>query len=145
MNQTNINRINWALAIMRVVVGIVFAMHGGQKLFQFGLTGVTGAFSGMGVPAPELAAPIVTFVEFLGGLALASGAFTRIAAALLAVDMLGAILLVHISGGFFLPTGFEYALVLMTISIGYVVAGAGAYSIDALREKSVRGYKPAMI
>jgi putative oxidoreductase len=142
MNQSNNTRINSAFALIRIVVGIFFAMHGGQKLFQYGLAGVTGGFAGMGIPLAAVTAPIVTFVELVGGLALAAGAFTRIAAALLAIDMLGAIVLVHLANGFFLPTGFEYAFVLMVLSIGYVIAGAEAYSIDAIRaKKRTSGYR----
>jgi putative oxidoreductase len=45
--------------------------------------------------------------------------------------MIVAILLVHISGGFFLPTGFEFALTLAGVSIAIALMGPGAYSIDA--------------
>jgi putative oxidoreductase len=139
MEQSTINRTNWALLITRVVVGVVFAAHGGQKLFQFGITGIEGGFQAMGIPLPEISAPVVTLVEFLGGIALAAGAFARVASLLLAIDMLGAMMLVHISNGFFLPQGFEYTLVLMAISVGFVITGAGAYSIDAIRQpKRVR-------
>jgi putative oxidoreductase len=50
--------------------------------------------------------------------------------------MLGAIAFVHFAGGFFLPTGFEYALVLMTINVGFALSGAGAYSLDAVLQHS---------
>jgi putative oxidoreductase len=145
MEQSHTNRINWALFVTRVVIGVVFAAHGGQKLFQFGLPGVTAAFAGMGIPVAIISAPLVTFVEFFGGITLAAGAYTRIASALLTINMLVAMLLVHISNGFFLPTGFEYTLVLASVSAGFALSGAGAYSIDALRQPKLgHQYKPAL-
>jgi putative oxidoreductase len=123
-------RMALGLTIVRVVVGIVFIAHGAQKLFGFGLSGITGGFTQMGVPLPTLSAPVVTFVELLGGIALVLGLFTRIAAILLAIDMLGAIVLVHFKNGFFLPTGYEYAFTLLFVMIAIAVGGPGEYAID---------------
>jgi putative oxidoreductase len=119
------------LAIIRIVTGIVFAAHGGQKLFQFGFAGVTDAFGKMGVPMPGLMGPFIALLEFFGGLALVVGLLTRLAALGLAFDMLGAILLVHLAAGFFLPAGYEFALLLFATSLGLVLAGPGSLSVDA--------------
>jgi len=128
---TATSRLDLALLIIRVVVGIVFVMHGGQKLFFIHIGGVIGFFGKIGIPLPVLAAPVVTFVELLGGLALIAGGFTRLAAILIACDMLGAILFVHIRNGFFMPGGVEFALSLLAVAIGLALVGAGAYSADA--------------
>ena len=95
----------WGIALLRVVTGAIFLMHGQQKLFEFGIGGVTGMMTGLGVPAPGLMALVVTFVELLGGIALILGAFTRIAAVLVAIDVLVAFFLVHLPNGFFATNG----------------------------------------
>ena len=125
----------WGLTILRVVVGIVFLMHGGQKLFVFHLSGTIGFFTHVGIPLPAISAVAVTFVEFLGGIALILGLLTQWAAALLAIDMLGAIVLVHLRNGFFITPaaiGFEYALTLLAANIALALAGPGAAAVDAL-------------
>lgn len=123
-------RLALGLTILRVVIGIVFIVHGAQKLFVFGLPGIAAGFGQYGVPLPAISAPVVTFVELLGGIALVLGLFTRIAAILLAIDMLGAILFVHGKNGFFLPTGYEFALTLLAVNIAIAVAGPGGYAVD---------------
>src|SRR2546428_11013927 len=61
---------NWGLVPLRLVVGLVFIVHGGQKLFVFGLGGAAGFMAKVGIPWPFLAAVVVIAVEILGGLAL---------------------------------------------------------------------------
>jgi putative oxidoreductase len=121
-------RVNAALAILRIVVGTVFIAHGAQKLFVFGLAGVIGAFGQMGVPLPGVIGPAIAFLEFFGGIALVLGLFTQPIALLIAVDMLGAIALVKINKG--LVGGYEFELVLLASAIVLALAGAGEYSLD---------------
>ena len=128
-----------ALALIRIAAGVIFIAHGYQKLFEFGFGGVTQGFSGMGIPLPGIAAPFVTLLEFFGGIALVLGVGTRLVAALFAVEMLVALFMVHLKNGFFLPTGFEFVLILGTVSAGLALAGPGALSVDrALEERRAR-------
>ena len=123
----------WGLTVLRVVVGAVFLIHGCQKLFVFGFHGVAGFLGPLGVPAPGVFAVIVTLVEFVGGALLIVGLFTRWAALLLAVDMLVAILLVHLKHGFFnQQQGYEYPLTLLAATIALALAGPGAASVDGV-------------
>ena len=123
------------IAALRFIVGVVFLVHGSQKLFVFHFAGVTAFFTQGGIPLPAVSAVVVTLVEFLGGLALVLGLGTRWAALLLAIDMLGAIVFVHGKNGFFLPTGFEYALTLLVANLALVIAGAGRCALDNLLSK----------
>lgn len=126
----------WGIAVLRVVVGIVFLVHGGQKLFAWGFSNVAGFFGQVGIPLPMLAAIVVTLVEFLGGLALLLGLFTRWAAIPLALNMLGAMLTVHLKAGFFLPEGYEFVLTLLAANAALALLGSGEASLDKLLGKS---------
>ena len=124
-------RHDFALLVLRVVVGIIFMIHGGQKLFVFGLGGVSSAFGQMGIPMPGVTGPLVAIVEFFGGVALVIGLLTRLAALGIAIDMLGAILFVHLAGGFFNPKGYEFPLMLCAVAVALMIGGAGRWSADA--------------
>jgi putative oxidoreductase len=125
-------KLDIALLVLRLVLAAVFITHGYQKVFGFGISGVVGMFTKMGVPLATLVAPFISVLEFLGGIALLFGAFTRVAAFLLACDMLGAIILVHGPNGYAAPKGVEAVLGNFGMAIAIALLGAGAYSIDAL-------------
>ncbi|MDQ2768483.1 MAG: DoxX family protein [Gemmatimonadota bacterium] len=127
--EKNIDR---AMLVLRLVLAAIFIVHGYQKVFVFGFSGVTGMFGQMGVPLAPVAAPIIALLEFVGGIALLLGAFTRVVAFLLACDMLGAIILVHAKAGFPAPKGVENVLGNLGMLIAVALLGAGAYSIDAM-------------
>jgi putative oxidoreductase len=133
MDTSNTKWRGMGIAVLRWVVGLVFLLHGGQKLFVFHFAGTTAFFTKAGIPLPGISAVVVTLVEFLGGLALILGLGTRWAGLLLAIDMLGAIVFVHGTHGFFLNTGgYEYALTMLAANITFVLSGAGACAIDNL-------------
>jgi putative oxidoreductase len=124
---------SWAITILRVVVGIVFFAHGWQKVFGMGLHGVAGFFGHAGIPVPLVSAGIVMAVEFLGGALLILGVATRLAAGLNAIDMVVAILAVHLKNGFFASSmGVEFPLTLLAACVCLMLAGPGAASVEWL-------------
>ena len=125
-------RVDAALLVLRVVIGGIVLAHGAQKLFVFGLAGVSSALGQMGAPLPGITGPLVSLVEFFGGLALIVGLLTRLASAGLAATMLGAIVIVHLPATFFLPDGIEFVLSLLGASLALAIAGPGAWSLDAV-------------
>ena len=125
-----LTRMDAGLTVLRAVLGIIFIAHGAQKLFVFGLDGVSGAFGQMGVPFPGVIGPMVALVEFFGGMALLVGLLTRLAGLGLALTMAGAIMTVHLKGGFFSPNGFEFPLALAAASAAVALMGAGGFSLD---------------
>jgi putative oxidoreductase len=125
-------QLNIGLTILRVITGVIFVAHGGQKLFVYGFGGVAGAFGQMGVPFAQVMGPFVGLLEFFGGIALVFGLLTRVFSLGLAATMIGAMTLVHLAGGFFMPTGIEFTLALLGSTLLLTLAGAGTYSLDAL-------------
>jgi putative oxidoreductase len=123
----------FGIAALRWIVGSVFLVHGSQKLFVFHFAGTAAFFTKAGIPLPEVSAVVVTLVEFLGGAALFFGIGTRVAATLLAINMLGAIYFVHGKNGFFLQSGgYEYALTMLVANISLALTGPGMCALDNL-------------
>jgi putative oxidoreductase len=134
------------LALARFVLGIVFFLHGSQKaLGWFGGYGFHGTMQffthTMGIPA--LFAFLAITAEFLGGLGLIVGFLSRIAAFGISVDMLVAVLLVHLRNGVFMNwagtqkgEGYEFHLLAIVLCILIMVKGAGALSVDRALTKT---------
>lgn len=127
-----------AVLILRLVIGVVFIMHGAQKLFgAFGGGGIDGTgqfFGSLGLQPATFWAWVVALVEFVGGIALAIGLLSRWAGLLLAIDMAVAAIVVHIPNGFFVSNGgVELVLILFVASLFFVAYGGGKLSIDGMR------------
>jgi len=134
------NSANWSPAALRLVLGVIMTAHGAQKLFGwfggYGLEGTAGFFANQLHLTPGLFwASLAGGGEFFGGLLLILGLATRLAAINTAIVMLVAIVTVH-GGGFFAPTGMEYPLSLLAMSIALIVSGGGALSADARLTRS---------
>ena len=129
--QTIRKDVDLGLLLIRLALGIVFVMHGWQKVAGIGFDGFTEALASLGVPFPALNAAIVIAVELGGGLAMLTGVLVRPIGLLIAFVMIVAAATVHLKNGFFLPAGYEFTLVLMLASLAMSAAGAGAYSLDA--------------
>lgn len=123
------------LLVLRLVIGMTLAAHGSQKLLGwfggFGIAG-TGAFlEQLGFRPGRLHAALAGLAETAGGLLLAAGLLTPLAASAIVGVMLVAAGSVHWGKGFFLQSGgFEYTLVLAAGALAVAFTGPGAISLD---------------
>src|SRR6202167_738749 len=128
-----------AIAILRLVLGVVFFAHGAQKLLGwfggYGFTGTIGFFTGMmHIPAPF--AVLAIAAEFFGGLGLIFGLFTRVAAFGIFCNMGVAVAMIHHRFGLFMNwtgtqkgEGFEFHLLVLAITFFLMIRGGGAASV----------------
>ena len=123
-------QLGFGLLILRLALGLVFIVHGGQKLFFIGMGGTAQMLSQMSVPGASLIGPVLAIVEPLAGVAIVLGLLTRVAAFAVAMDMLGAILLFHRLHGFFVPIGVEFPMMLCASGLALAALGAGPLSVD---------------
>jgi len=131
---------DYAITILRLVMGLVFSAHGAQKMLGwfggYGFSGTMGFFTHqMGIPAPF--AFLAICAEFFGGLGLLIGFLSRIAAFGIICNMLVAVALVHAANGFFMNwagnqkgEGFEYHLLAIASALVIIIRGSGALSVD---------------
>jgi putative oxidoreductase len=124
-----------ALLVLRLVAGLLFAGHGSQKLFGwFGGGGIerTGdSFESMGLRPGRLQATGAGFNEFAGGLLLAAGLLTPVAATLIIATMTAAVITVHAKNGpWNTSQGWELNALYATIGFTVAAIGAGQISLD---------------
>src|SRR3989442_11447473 len=126
-----------ALLILRLVVGLTLTVHGTQKLFGWfagpGLARLMQGFKQQGFKPVWLWVSFVILGEVGGGLSVALGFLTPLGAAGIFGVMFMATFKSHWKNGFIVSRGgYEYTLVLMTVSIALGLIGPGNYSLDAL-------------
>ncbi len=135
---------NLGLLVLRVVVGLLFAGHGAQKLFGsfggHGLKGTAGFFENIGLKPGHIHASAAGILEFGGGILLALGFLTPLACAMLIAVMTAAVITVHFVKGIWSTNGgYEYNLVLAAVAFAVASIGAGAWSIDHALSLSIHG------
>jgi putative oxidoreductase len=124
-----------ALLLLRVVAGLLFAGHGAQKLFGWfgggGIAGTGGFFESIGLRPGRMHATAAGFNEFAGGLLLATGLLTPLAAALIVATMTAAVITVHAKNGpWASDSGWELNVLYGLIGVAVAGIGAGAISLD---------------
>jgi putative oxidoreductase len=117
-----------ALLLLRLVLATILLYHGIPKLLHFSAT--AGGFEAMHIPAPTLSAAFALVVEVVGGLLLVLGAATDVVGLLVAVEMLGAIVMVHWAKGFdFTKGGWEHPFTVLVIAVVVALSGPGASAV----------------
>ena len=125
------------LLVARVVVGLLMAAHGSQKLFGwfggYGLTGTAGFFEALGFRPGRLFATAAAVSEIGSGVLLAAGLFEPFAAAVMVSVMIVAAVSVHWQHGLFATAnGIELPLIYGVTAASLALTGPGAYSLDAV-------------
>jgi putative oxidoreductase len=120
-----------AATFVRVVVGIMFLMHVSIK-FKVGAAAVAANILAKNGIEPALAcAYFIMALETVGGVCLIIGLFTRFFAAALAIEMLIALLFVHLPKGYAAGGGgYEYVLLIGAVCFVIAMRGGGPYSAD---------------
>jgi len=122
---------------LRVGLGVLFVRAGWAKVSN--IHGVVVLWQRLHLPLPGVFGPVHAIVEFGGGILLLAGLLTWLVSPLLAVDMLGALLLVKLHT----PTFINQEWLAFWISLALLGAGAGAISVDAaLRNRGPQGMSP---
>jgi putative oxidoreductase len=122
------------LLVIRLVLGIILAAHGVQKLFGwFGGYGIKGTgqwLESIGVKPGAFFAFLAGAAELVGGFFVAAGVYTTIGAWLIILVMLVAIFTVHIKNGFWnSANGYEFNLLIIAAAVGVLLAGPGSYTL----------------
>ena len=116
-----------ALLLMRLALGVIMLVHGSHKVFG-GLHHHAQFVASLGLPA--WTGYLSSFTEFLGGLLVIAGLFTRAAAFAICINMAVAIVKVHWHNGLSADHGFEFPLSLAVLAFALIFFGAGPISID---------------
>lgn len=122
--------------LLRAALAIVFITHGLAKMSSEKSFGWNWA----GDQMAGILQFTVALVELLGGVLIALGLFTRIAALAIIVIMVGAIFTVTGAKGFMVTSGgYEYNFVLILVSAALAIGGAGSFSFDRVVRVNMRG------
>jgi len=131
------------LLVLRVLVGVLFAAHGTQKLFGwfggYGLQGTGGFFESLGFRPGRVMAAVAGLSELGGGLLLAAGLATPLAAAAIIGVMINAIFTAKRKAGLF--GGYELDLLYAVVAASIAFTGAGAYSLDRVIGWTLQGWQ----
>jgi putative oxidoreductase len=127
-----------ALLVMRLVLGAVMVVYGYHKVFG-GLHHHADFVASLGLP--RWSAYLSSFAEFLGGLLILLGLFTRVAALAICIDLSVAIAKVHFHNGLTGNGGYEFPLALAALAFALIFFGGGPIAFDHIRAPGGGGGK----
>ena len=123
-----------AWPLVRVVCGLFLMPHGAQKLFGWfggmGFEKFVALFNTLGYKPGTLWVTLVALTEFVGGILLVLGLFTRFAALALVIFMIVAVHFTSGKGFFWTQGGLEYSLLILLVGLVFLIRGGGEYSLD---------------
>jgi putative oxidoreductase len=123
----------YSYGFMRFATGAILLPHGIQKVLTVPISRFAPNIAAKGLPFAEALAYLTYFAESVAAACLAIGLFTRIAAAVIGIEMLVIVCLFQWQFGYFWTVrGYEFALLWLLLCIGIFFKGGGRYSIDRL-------------
>jgi putative oxidoreductase len=123
----------FSYALMRFATGAILVPHGIQKVLNVPIAKFAPNIAAKGLPFAEALAYLTYFTESAMAVCLAIGLFTRIAAAVIGIEMLVIVFLFQWQFGYFWTVrGYEFALLWALLCIGIFFKGGGRYSVDRL-------------
>jgi putative oxidoreductase len=126
-----------AWPLVRLAIGWNFAVHGWGKVAA-GAAAVAPGFVAVGFAHPLPLIYVLTWLEFLGGICVAFGLFTRFFAAALAIELAYITFALYWPNGFsWLKRGYEYTLMWGTLCFAIALRGGGPYSLDRLLRREL--------
>ena len=118
-----------ALLVLRLVLATIMIAHGSQKVFG-GMPRFQSIVSGIGLPA--WLSYLSAAAEFGGGILVLLGVLTRCAALAIVIDLMVAIVRIHLKAGLRGPGGFEHPMSVAVIAFALIFFGAGPIALDAV-------------
>lgn len=118
---------DFAMLVGRVVVGVIFILAGWGKFQNIEM--VTGMFESWGFPAPVFFVWLTALIEFVGGIGLVLGIFTKLWGLLLSVTMLVALLAVHVPQGHDFKEAMQLPLALLAANVLLSASGGGSWKV----------------
>src|SRR5271165_4450390 len=123
----------FSYALMRFAAGAILVPHGVQKILNTPIAKFAPNIAAKGLPFAEALAYLTYFAESAAAVCLAIGLLTRIAAAVIGIEMLVIVVLFQSQFGYFWTNrGYEFALLWALLCIAIFFKGGGHYSVDRL-------------
>ena len=140
-------RLDIALLVLRLALGITMALHGANKI-KGGIPNTAKWFGAIGMKPPLVQAWAAALTEIGGGLMFAAGLLLPLAAGAMISLMVVAYVVAHRDNGFFIfnkNQGWEYVFILGVVAFAVGTVGAGTYSLDHVLKVDWNGYTPMWI